>query len=103
MKNIITLLLLTISLFASPLQAMEVSGPPTISTFPNPFQHELVVEIENFDQPVQVKLFNLVGHIQIQQEVVITARLDVSHLPSGTYYLRVEYGQETYVKRIVKY
>jgi hypothetical protein len=103
MKKILTLLLLGITLFARPLQAREVDGPPRVSTYPNPFQHELVIEIENDGQPVQIKLFNLVGHIQLEQEVENVATLDVSRLPSGTYYLRVAYGNETIVKRIVKY
>ena len=103
MKKTLTLLLLSITLFSLRLQAMEAGGPPKVSTYPNPFQHELVIEIENAGGPVQVKLFNLVGQVQLQQEVDGVAKLDVSRLPSGAYYLRVEYGNETLVKRIVKY
>ncbi len=103
MKKTLTFLLLSITLFSAPLQASDAGGPLKISTYPNPFQHELVIEIEDAGQPVQVKLFNLVGHVQLEQEVDGVARLDVSRLPSGAYYLRVEYGKETYVKRIVKY
>jgi hypothetical protein len=91
-----------ISFYAPPLQATGIDGPARINTYPNPVQHELVVEIENANQPAEIRLFNLVGHIQFWQEAGSVTKLDVSGLPSGTYYLRVSHGAETFVKRIIK-
>ena len=119
MKRIV-LLITVLSLLAFPMQASiapgvsgsdvssglldQQDGLPRISTYPNPFQNELVVELQDLEGSAQLKLFNLVGNIQLQQQVEAgSVRLDVSDLPSGTYYLRIETGSQTLVRRVVKY
>ncbi len=82
---------------------ISTSGPLKINTFPNPFQNELTVELSYSDQPVQIRLFNLVGKVLIQQQTQSTMKLDVSSLPAGTYYLKVESSSETITRRVIKY
>lgn len=82
---------------------ISASGPLNIHTFPNPFQNELTVELSYSDQPVQIRLFNLVGKVLIQQQTQSTMKLDVSSLPAGTYYLKVESGSESITRRVIKY
>lgn len=74
-----------------------------IHLFPNPVREQLTIEFPEAltDQVVPIEVFNSVGQLVLTQAINANSSysLDVSALPNGTYYLRLEDG---FSKRFVK-
>ncbi len=74
--------------FASGME-VEKKKPESIQIYPNPAQNELHVQL-NQTQGRQLAIYNLIGKAVSQHRVQgSNARLDISTMPSGIYFLRV--------------
>lgn len=61
-----------------------------ISFYPNPTNDLLTIDIENIDEAIKIKLFSVLGHEILQQEIINTKSIiDLSAVKSGMYYLSV--------------
>jgi len=74
-----------------------------IQLFPNPFHHVLTIKCEGNDID-KVELFDVLGrrvrHIDINNKGLI--KLDVRDLSTGIYFIKVEAGEKSLIKKIIK-
>ena len=76
-----------------------------ISTFPNPFTHELrIYDERNISEPLNVKVLDSKGSMvysvkNISQETT----LDLSSLESGVYLLYFHQGHKSFMKKVIKH
>lgn len=93
---------------AFPWQRFELqnqSNQMTIKAYPNPVRNFLNVEIDSSNPDAIVSLVNIKGQTVLAENVQInektTKRIDVSHLQSGIYNLKVSDKDHSEIKRIV--
>jgi hypothetical protein len=77
----------------------------TISVYPNPFSNQITISCKN-DVDINgktIKLFDVTGKLFLTQ-IIATQKtsINVSNLPSGMYFLKVEGGSEPKVFRLIK-
>lgn len=86
----------------------EVFGEPTVVAFPNPFQNDITLRLENFgNKPVTIEVYDVVGKL-IYTEKIASVRNDYEqqlhfgNLAPSTYNIRVSTDEYVVVKQIVK-
>ena len=72
-----------------------------IAIFPIPTQDNLQIELPD-DTTTQLELFDALGRVVLQQEIISSASLSLSDLPSGQYYLRLQNKKGKLIKPIIK-
>jgi hypothetical protein len=73
----------------------------TILIYPNPTLHRIT--IQSGDDLRQIELLNVLGEsLQLLAPRSVTATLDLSQIPSGTYFLRIETAKGVVFRKIVK-
>ena len=85
--------------------AHEVNVNPnfTINLFPNTAGDQLNVWVEGVDKKTEIKVYNLMGKLVIQQESGNTlTQLNISKLSAGFYIVHVNDGNETRSAKFVK-
>lgn len=83
--------------------SVGLDGPgaaPRVEVYPNPASGSLVLETGD-DSPVRATLMDLGGRELMTVDLRSTATLDVSHLPSGPYLLRLTTPTATTVRKLV--
>ncbi|GJM32841.1 MAG: hypothetical protein DHS20C18_18420 [Saprospiraceae bacterium] len=75
--------------------------------FPNPATSEVQVDLSAFSgQEAVLRIFNQVGQVMVQSRIeeatYNTEKIDLSHLPSGAYFLEVISGEYRQVKKLLK-
>ena len=90
--------------YSEVVAAQFIDKHQAIHIFPNPVQHQLNVEFleELFREVVHIEIFNSVGQLVLAQAIRPSSfyQVDISTLPKGTYYLRVEDGfSKSFVKQ----
>jgi len=78
-----------------------------LKIFPVPFENMINLESANFQRNSSlIKIYNSMGqwirNIQINPNLDSAIQVDLSNLPSGIYFIRLEFGNENLYKRIVK-
>lgn len=75
----------------------------TISLFPNPTEGQLNVWIDGMNNKAQVKVYDIMGKLVMQQVTVNTlTQLNVSKLSAGVYIVNVNDGQQSKSAKFVK-
>ena len=80
---------------------IEASGEPEVLAYPNPFNGDLTVELENFgNQPARIDVYDVLGRIVYTEDVDAPQNnyqtvLHLGDLPKATYMVRV--GTEEFV------
>ena len=75
----------------------------TLNLFPNPARSSLNVWIEGAQQKAQIKVYDIMGKLVMQQASNNTlTQVNVSKLPAGIYLLHVNNGKETRAAKFVK-
>jgi hypothetical protein len=90
---------------SGPLPVIDGDDSLLITTYPNPFYNEINVLSKNATLLIGkvLKLYNVAGKLfttRIIQSQKTT--LQVSNLPSGIYFLKIEGGNKSHVFKIVK-
>ena len=81
----------------------NVNSNFAINLFPNPAGDQLNVWTEGIGKKTEIKVYNLMGKLVMQQESGNTlTQLNISKLPAGFYLLRVNDGKETKSAKFVK-
>jgi len=78
---------------------------PEVNVFPNPAHDYLEINIEHpgAEQSISLQIVNLLGKEMIYKEIEpgkTDCQLPVHHFPKGLYVLRVESGEQIFVKKI---
>jgi len=76
----------------------------TFSIFPNPVSSIVTLKLPSNSDVLQINLFNLLGEKMISKTVrhLDNTQIDLSFLNSGLYIIRVNNGEQSQSKRIVK-
>lgn len=76
-----------------------------VRIFPNPVNNRLNINSVDFRTgQVNLRLFDVIGQQLEHQQILYrteNAELDVSHLPTGTYFLLVETGGKTATRKVI--
>jgi hypothetical protein len=74
-----------------------------MAVFPNPATSKLTISIENFENQGTITISNVSGHILIKQLVESPRQeFDISNLPSGIYFIRLNTDKSIEVEKIIK-
>jgi len=74
-----------------------------ISVFPNPTSELLNINFNNFDNEINLVLFDILGKKLFSKKITTTDyKINISHLPSGTYMLKIYSLSFSEVKQIIK-
>ena len=112
LKFLLFALLATFSLQVmanNPWPADENFGPDLgieLVVYPNPTDGVFFLNIKNENltqEKLKVKVVNLIGQTVASQEVEsnLETKFDLSTLPKGFYFVRVQVGKQEMVKRVV--
>ncbi len=87
----------------------EVNNPFVLSVYPNPTSDKLHVKINGTgNTKVSVSLTNSVMAKVMEKEYSVSGKefnteIDMKHLPSGIYFLHIEYGDHSKIEKIIKH
>ena len=83
------------------LSAMEINDITLI--YPNPVKDILFIKSDSNEDITRIKLYSLLGQVLLEKSVTgKTNQIDLSEIKSGVYYLMIEYGKDTRMKKIIK-
>ena len=88
----------------TPAGTMEnVNQNFTINLFPNPTSDRLNVSVQGVDKKIEIKVYNLMGKLVMQQESGNTlTQLNISKLSSGFYVVKVNDGKQLRSAKFIK-
>ena len=70
-----------------------------LSVYPNPAQNLLNISLKNFNGNVAVKIFDLMGSLVLSSS---KSEINVESFPKGIYLVKVTYGNQTKIIKIIK-
>ena len=74
-----------------------------LNIYPNPASNELNIHIINNSETVNIKVYNMLGKIIEDFDVKSTdTQIDLSHYPSGLYYISGDDSKRNTMKKFVK-
>ena len=73
----------------------------TCNLYPNPVQEELMVSTSE-EGPLELTIYDASGRVLLRQTFAEQARVDVSTLAAGQYYLMVTSGRGSHIEAFVK-
>ncbi len=75
-----------------------------VNVYPNPATDVFIVQVANSNEPVFINLYDNLGQLLLQKRASISASttVNISSLPTGTYWIQVITGKEKRIKRIEK-
>jgi hypothetical protein len=81
----------------------EININSSIKIFPNPVKDKLNVESENIPEGTAIGLFNVLGqNVYLNSHVVQKQEIDLSLLPSGIYFLKLQNNSDYKTFKILK-
>ncbi len=74
------------------------------TTYPNPVSNFVSIEFQNEIRSAEIKLINVLGEIILSKQIENTenAKLNVSQLSNGIYFLQVKTNNKVFTQKIVK-
>ncbi|MBR3947576.1 MAG: T9SS type A sorting domain-containing protein, partial [Bacteroidales bacterium] len=84
------------------------AGEPDVQAYPNPFDGELTLELDNFDnRPARIDVYDMLGKLIYTDKVASPQNyyetvLNLSNLPPATYTVRVSTADFVINKKVVK-
>jgi len=73
----------------------------SIHVFPNPNNGKFTLKVEGVAQPVQIKIYNLLGAIVYQDKVTTEKTIDISDKQRGLYFVKIISSRKSLIKKIL--
>jgi hypothetical protein len=73
-----------------------------ISIFPNPASESLIIESKRNIDESSIQLFNTIGELLSEIRSELPARMNISNLPDGIYFLTISNSNLIVTKKIIK-
>ena len=83
-------------------------GEPDVQAYPNPFDDELIIELDNFDnRPASIEVFDMLGKLIVFEKVDAPQNsyeiiMNLSNLPPTAYNIRVSTADFVINKQVIK-
>lgn len=76
----------------------------SISIYPNPASKDIIIKTLVYIQNPEILVYNLFGDIQFQNSLIGVNNFDVdiSKLPAGIYFIRINSGEQSYFSKFIK-
>lgn len=71
----------------------DINAANQVAIYPNPATDNIYISLQHAPLEGMIQLFDNVGNVVMQQPVQQQQTLNISHLPAGMYYLKVENKQ----------
>jgi hypothetical protein len=89
--------------FSGNVQSVDEASAAPFHIYPNPFQHELMIDLRDAKNPCNIIVYDSQGRMVEQVQQSNTARLmDLSHLSSGLYTVHIFDGPQRWSHLIQK-
>lgn len=86
----------------SDIRSVHIEGfHPTVLIYPNPTKELLHIQISEPQKFTSFQLMDYTGRVLLNEAVLDIAPLDISHLPQGTYLLKIFMNNDVLLKRIL--
>lgn len=76
-----------------------------ISVFPNPARHQVIVTLTDNLKDARIMMYNAFGQLVLEKTLPAgneRLELDISHLPKGSYFVRIQADQTLLTQQLVK-
>ena len=84
-------------------EIIKVNGiDQAIKIYPNPVHDELVIEIPNNEASINFEILNIEGKSVYNSNILTNKRINIGHLPNGSYIIRFEHQESIEFKKIIK-
>ena len=90
------------------VDCIEAAGEPDVLAYPNPFNNELTLELDNFgNRATSIEVYDMLGRLVMQENVDATQNsyemiLNFGNLPAASYTIRVSTVDFVINKQVVK-
>jgi surface protein len=85
--------------------SIENNNLITLSIYPNPASQVLNLQIPNINESINVEVYNLLGQKVKSEQVSLNnnqTQLNVAHLKSGVYLVRIDYNGKAFTEKFIK-
>ncbi len=85
------------------IASISEKNTENIVVFPIPSTSYILIDVKTKpDETVTCEVFDLHGIVVLAKQKISNNKIDVSTLPSGTYYLKIVSNKQVYVKKIIR-
>ena len=84
------------------VNSLPNANKPIVNVFPNPVTNELMIEIGEFNGRTGFEIVNSSGQSVLKGSLFDKTAVNVSNLSSGIYFLKIEMGNSSEIKKIIK-
>ena len=85
----------------STIESASFTKPISIKLFPNPAQDEVQLSYPAQKQLERLLIYNQVGSLQLETQVLPNGRIDLSGFSSGIYFVEVHIGQQVIREKLI--
>ena len=86
----------------SGINLLPNASKPIVNVFPNPVTNELMIEIGEFNGRTGFEIVNSSGQSVLKGSLFDKTAVNVSNFASGIYFLKIEMGNSSEIKKIIK-
>ena len=74
-----------------------------INIYPNPASNKFTIEMDNLKEPYTLEILNTMGQVVLNKQITNKIeQIDLSGQAAGVYFVKVQTGNNTVVKKIIK-
>lgn len=89
--------------------SIPISDKTSFSIYPNPAKESFVFEINTQKQPLLIEIYNSISQLKIfteystnQTDGIFSKTIDISNLSSGVYLIKVSWGENIEIQKLIK-
>lgn len=80
---------------------LESANQSPITVYPNPAEDFVTFDIENINESIHIKLYDIQGKTITSHQLSNDKQLSISHLNSGTYLYQLNYNNQIHTGKII--
>lgn len=78
-------------------------GSEIVKVYPNPFERELLIRLQDFYSEIELLLMSSTGQVLVKEQFNNTDRIQLNNeVPSGVYFLRIQTPKSTQVMKVIR-
>jgi len=85
------------------LSILEIDLVSSINIYPNPFSESINIQnLNTLNNNASYQLFSINGQLIKQDKLILNQKIETTYLPRGIYFLKINDGVKTFVKKMIK-